>query len=102
MEREVQIPVRVRGPINTIEVEALLDSCYDSIAAYIFTDNCFTSTLADAMRSMDVSRVLRTRLSSIPAFCITCHRLVYSYVPVPVSRVHLPLRIWTVDSSPVT
>ena len=26
MEREVQIPVRVRGPVNTIEVEALLDS----------------------------------------------------------------------------
>jgi hypothetical protein len=26
MEREVRIPVRVRGPVNTIEVEALLDS----------------------------------------------------------------------------
>ena len=26
MEREVQIPVQVRGPVNTIEVEALLDS----------------------------------------------------------------------------
>ena len=35
------------------------------------------------MRSMDVSLVLRTHLSSIPAFRITCHRLVYSYVPFP-------------------
>ena len=26
MEREARIPVRVRGPVNTIEVEALLDS----------------------------------------------------------------------------
>ena len=26
MEHEVQIPVRVQGPVNTIEVEALLDS----------------------------------------------------------------------------
>ena len=26
MECEVRIPVRVRGPVNTIEVEALLDS----------------------------------------------------------------------------
>ena len=26
MEREVQIPVQVQGPVNTIEVEALLDS----------------------------------------------------------------------------
>ena len=26
MEREVQIPVRVRGLVNTIEIEALLDS----------------------------------------------------------------------------
>ena len=26
MEREVRILVRVRGPVNTIEVEALLDS----------------------------------------------------------------------------
>ena len=26
MEREVRFPVRVRGPVNTIEVEALLDS----------------------------------------------------------------------------
>ena len=31
--------------------------CYDSIAHITFTDNCFLmSTLADALRSMDVSR----------------------------------------------
>ena len=51
---------------------------------------------------MDVSRVLRTRLSCIPVSRITCHRLVYSYVPVPVSRVSLTVQIWTVNSSPVT
>ena len=35
-----------------------LGICYDSIATYVFTDNCFlfTSMLADALRSMDVSR----------------------------------------------
>ena len=64
-------------------------TCYDSIAAYIFTDNCFsfTSTLADALRSMDVSRDLWTCLSRTPVSRVTCHRLVYSYVPVPVLRV---------------
>ena len=38
-----------------------------------FTDNCFlfTSTLADALRSMDVSHVLRTRLSRTPVSCAT-------------------------------
>ena len=52
------------------------------------TDNCFlyTSTLADAMRSMDMSRSPDS-LISYPR--ITCHRLVYSYAPVPVSRVSL-------------
>ena len=66
-----------------------------------FTDNCFlfTSTLADAMRSMDVSRSLDSLISSSR---ITCHRLVYSYVPVPISRASLLVRIWTHDSSPVT
>ena len=35
-----------------------LGPCYDSIAAYVFTDNyfLFTSMLVDALRSMDVSR----------------------------------------------
>ena len=59
--------------------------CYDSIATFIFTDNCFSfmSTLADAMHSMDVSCAFRTRLSRTPASRITCHRLMYSYVSVP-------------------
>jgi len=26
MEREVMVPVRIRGPLKTIEVDALLDS----------------------------------------------------------------------------
>ena len=51
---------------------------------------------------MDVSCVPWTRLSHIPARRITCHRLVYSYVPVPVSRVSLTVRMWTVDSSMAT
>ena len=46
--------------------------------------------------------VLQTRLSRIPASCIMCHQLVYSYVSFPVSRVLLLVRIWIVDSSPVT
>ena len=81
--------------------------CYDSIATLFFTDNCFSfmSTLADALHSMDVSRAFWTRLLHIPASCITCHRLVYSYVPVPVLRVssyEIPIPIWIVDSSPDT
>ena len=43
--------------------------------------------------------VLRTRLLCIPASRITCHRLVYSYVPVSVSHVPLTVQIWIVDSS---
>ena len=31
-----------------------------------------------------------------------CHRLMYLYVPVSVSRVSLPVRMWSVDSSLVT
>ena len=79
-----------------------------TISSHMFySDNCFsfTSTLADALHSMDVSRVLRTRLSRIPASRITCHRLVYSYVPVPVLRVSpyvLLVLLWIVDLSPVT
>ena len=46
--------------------------------------------------------ILRTRLSRIPTSRITCHRLVYSYVSFPISRVLLLVRIWIVDSSPVT
>ena len=44
--------------------------------------------------------VLQTCLSCIPISRITCHRLVYSYVSL--SHVLLPVRIWIVDSSPVT
>ena len=65
----------------------------------------FTSTLADAMHSMDVSRVLRTCLFHIPAPHITCHRLMYSYVSFPsyvFSLMCMCVRIWTVDSSPDT
>ena len=81
--------------------------CYDSISTSIFllTIVFFTSMLADAVRSMDVSHVLRTRLSRIPASCIMCHRLVYSYVPVPVLRVSpylLLVLLRIVDSFPVT
>ena len=52
--------------------------CYDSIATCIFTDNCFpfTSTLADAMRSMDVSRSPDSLTSHIR---FPCH--------VPLARV---------------
>ena len=67
--------------------------CYDFIAHVIFTDNCFsfTSTLADTLCSMDVSRYPDSlNLSSR----ITCHRLVYSYVPVPVLRVSLYLTLY--------
>ena len=46
--------------------------------------------------------VLRTCLSHIPVSRITCHRLVYSYVSLSVSRVLLLVQIWTVDSSLVT
>ena len=65
----------------------------------------FTSMLTDAMRSMDVSRVLQTRLFRIPAPRITCHRLVYSYVSFPsyvFSLTCMCVQIWTVDSSPDT
>ena len=47
-------------------------------------------------------RILRTRLSHTPVSRVMCHRLVYSYVPIPVSRVSLPVQMWTVDSSPAT
>ena len=46
-----------------------------------------------------------TRLLSVPTIRITCHRLVYSYIPVPVLHVSFYLtlvRLWIVDSSPVT
>ena len=46
--------------------------------------------------------VLWTCLPRIPTFRITCHRFVYSYIPVPISRVSLTVQIWTVDSSPDT
>ena len=46
--------------------------------------------------------VLRTHLSRIPVSCITCHRLVYSYILLSISRVSLLVRIWTVDSSTTT
>ena len=46
-----------------------LGPCYDSITAYVFTDNyfLFTSMLMDALRSMDVSRYPDS-LTSYPCF----------------------------------
>ena len=53
------------------------------------------------MRSMDVSRSPDS-LVSVPLSHITCHRLVYLYVSLSILRILLLVRIWIVDSSPVT
>ena len=38
----------------------------------------------------------------LPCSHVTCHRLVYSYISVPVSRVLLRVPVQTVESSPAT
>ena len=43
------------------------EDCYDSITMIFFTDNCFMSTLADTLCSMDVSRSPDS-LTSYPCF----------------------------------
>ena len=60
---------------------------------FILTDDYFhlRVTLADAMRSMDVSRSPGSLTRMFP-FCVTCSQLMYLYVPVPVSRVFLLYR----------
>ena len=80
-----------------------LSRCYNSIATFIFTDNCFsfTSTLADTLCSMDMSHSPDS---------VTSHSRFPYHVPparvlvrfLSVSRVSLLVRIWIVDSSPDT
>ena len=74
-----------------------------------FHRTCFILTIVFFLRVRSrtlcaqwTCHVLRTRLLRIPTFCITCHQLMYSYVPVPISHVFLLVPIWIVDSSPVT
>ena len=78
-------------------------ACYDFITRAIFWQLfSFLRVRSRTLCAQWTCRVLRTRLPCIPASCITCHRLVYSYIPVPVSRVFLLVPVWTDDSSPVT
>ena len=54
----------------------------------ISTDNCFSLRVhSQTLCAQWTCHVLRTRLSRTPVSRITCHWLVYSYVPVPVLRV---------------
>ena len=63
-----------------------------------FHHTCFTLTIVSLLRVCSrtlcaqwTCHVLRTHLSCIPISRIMCHRLVYLYVPISVSRVSLLL-----------
>ena len=46
----------------------------------------FLVTLTDALRSMDVLTLYSLASHDLGRFRVTCHRLTYSYVSIPVSR----------------
>ena len=46
----------------------------------------FLVTLTDALRSMDVLALYSLASRDLGRFRVTCHRLAYSYVSIPISR----------------
>ena len=82
---------------------------YDRHGVTISSQRVFSLTIVFFLRVRSwtlcaqwTCHVLRTRLSHIHVSRITCHQLVYSYVPVSASHVFLLVQMWTVDSLLVT
>ena len=78
--------------------------CYNSIVTLCYADYFpFLLRVRSWMLCAQwTCHVLQTRLSRVPLSHITCYRLMYLYVPFPVSRVPLCFFFWIVDLSLVT